>query len=156
MDINSDQLSKKLLESFNYLVEKIPESDKQEADFIVSIENCNDIALIEAKVLTDDKKEFNKKKVYLDNEKVYSYNSKLGNNNKVSKITSKAKNQLISSSNKKHNFKLIFYIALGINPDSKTDQIIDTIYGRTRLLISDNNNTTKECFYFRVTKTSTK
>ena len=109
MDLNSDSISKKLLESFGYSVCKIPESNKQEADFTVSIKDCNGCMLIEAKLITDDKKTYIKKEETLKSGNVYSHDAKLGINSKISKITSKAKNQLLSSADKTHTYKLIFY-----------------------------------------------
>ena len=132
-------------------MEKIPEAKKKEADFIVTLENCKDIALVEAKMLVDDKREYIKKDATLKNGEIYFYDAKLGINNKVSKITSNAKRQLISSSDKEHKYKLIFYVVSGINPQTKAEQIIDTLYGRTRILISS-KNITKDCFYFRPSK----
>jgi hypothetical protein len=151
VNLNSDEISKVLLESFNYQVKKIPESAKKEADFLVTLENCSDIALIEAKMVIDDKKEYIKKDVTLKNGEIYSYDAKLGINNKISKITSNAKRQLISSSDKEHKYKLIFYVVSGINPHTKAEQIIDTLYGRTRILIRS-KNIIKDCFYFRSSK----
>jgi len=151
MSLNSDEISKTLLESFDYNVIKIPESEKKEADFLVSLENCNDIALIEAKMIIDDTDEYIKKDTALKNGEVYEYKAKLGINNKISKITSNAKQQLISSSDKKHQYKLILYVVSGINPHTKAEQILDTIYGRTRILISK-QHITKDCFYFRPSK----
>jgi len=152
MELNSDVISKKLLESFNYNVKKIPETKQQEADFLITLNGCNDTALIEAKVITDDKKEYLKKDKTLKDGNVYVYKADLGINNKISKITSKAKRQLLSSSeNNKHKYKLILYVVSGINPPTKSEQIIDTLYGRTRILIGS-KNTTKDCYYFRPSK----
>lgn len=151
MNLSSDEISKILLESFNYNVKKIPESEKKEADFLVTLEKCNDIVLVEAKMITDDKKEYIKKDTTLKNGDIYFYDAKLGINNKISKITSNAKRQLISSSDKEHKYKLIFYVVSGINPQTKAEQIIDTLYGRTRILISS-EKVTKDCFYFRPSK----
>lgn len=148
MDI-STKLSEDILVALNFTVEKIQESEKKEADFIISSKKCNDNALIEAKLITDDKKEIISREDILTNGGIHTYSAKQGNNNKVSKAISQAKRQLHSSSDKQHKFKLVFFVASGINPPIKAEQIYNTLYGRTEIIVDQKRI---ECFYYRTSK----
>ena len=145
----SDIYAKKFLENLGYQVDKISESNNEEADFLVQIKDCEDIAIIEAKLKTDDKKEFQKREEKLSKGEVYILEAELGIDNNISKISSKAKKQLLSSGEKyKHDYKILLLIADGINPNIKFEQMIDTIYGRTRIFKAK-ENTTIDCYYYR-------
>jgi len=148
----SDRDARDYLEQLGYQVKKIPESridGKSEADFIVEYKGCYDIAIIEAKLKTDDKEILRERENTLLAGKPFVFDAELGNNNSIWAISSKAKKQLLSSGDEhKHNYKILLFIADGINPDTKYEQILDTIYGRTRIL-EYNSGKIIPCYYFR-------
>ena len=145
----SDQYAKVFLEQLGYQVNKIPESNKKEADFLVKFKDCHDIAIIESKLKTDDRKILQNREERLSRGEAFVLEEKLGNNSKISKISSTGKKQLLSSGNNyKHDYKILLFIADGINPDTKFEQIIDTIYGRTRILKMLESETIP-CYYYR-------
>ncbi|MDQ7089732.1 MAG: hypothetical protein Q9M50_03695 [Methylococcales bacterium] len=140
----SDEIAHKMLIKLGYVVEKIPESEKEEADFLVKYQGST--ALLEAKLKKDDPSIVKKREASLSAGKVSVVEAKLGINSNLSKIIDKANSQLLSSSDKPHDFKIVSFIASGINEKTKTDQFKDTIYGST--LVSNGNNT-KTCYFFR-------
>lgn len=145
----SDKYANNILKKLGYQIKKIPESNKNEADFLVTKENCTDIAIIEAKLKTDDEKVLKKREKELLENNIFTYNAKLGNDTNIFKISSKAKKQLLSSGKDyNHNFKILLFITDGINPDTKYEQIMDSLYGKTRL-IDVNTSKLTDCYYYR-------
>lgn len=82
----------------------------------------------------------------LSDGKVAVIEAKLGKNSGISTIIDKANKQLISSSDKEHDFKMILFIGSEINSKTKADQFKDTIYGSTLIMKLDRS--TKICYFF--------
>lgn len=142
--MKSDEIALDMLKKLGYEVEKIPESEKEEADFLVSYKGYT--ALLEAKLKEDDPSIVKKREDSLSAGEVSIVDAKLGVNKNLFRITEKADSQLRSSSDKPHDFKIVSLIASGINSKTKADQFKDTIYGSTLIL---NGNIKKTCYFFR-------
>ena len=134
-----------MLAGLGYIVKKIPESEKKEADFLLCYQGVT--ALLEAKLKEDDLGVVKEREEALSAGEVSVVEAKLGFNNNLSKIIDNANRQLFSSSDKPHDFKIISFIASGINQKTKADQFKDTIYGSTLILL--NGTSTKTCYFFR-------
>lgn len=148
--MESDDLARSLLENLGYDVFIIPPSNiegKKEADFIISLNSYS--ALVEAKLKKDDPKEYLKREDTLESGSVYCSNHTLGRNETISGIIGNAARQLRSSTDKEHNFRVLFFIANCINAKVVSEQFIDTIYGRTEIIELENHNTTKKCYFYR-------
>lgn len=145
--MDSDNIAKKLLLDLGYTVEVIPTSDnkqKKEADFLISYDNI--VAIVEAKLKEDDPEVAKEKEAKLASGHVSVVEGKLGRNETISGIIGKAKIQIESSSDKKHDYKIISFIASGSNAKTKADQFKDTIYGSTSII---EGNTQKPCYFYR-------
>ena len=149
--MKSDDIAESTLQQLGYEVYRIPTSDKKkkkEADFIIKYKGY--IAIVEAKLKEDDKNEVTKLEDILSCGKVYTNEAKLGRNETLSGIIGKASRQLKSSSDKEHDFKMMLFIASGINVKTKADQFKDTIYGSTLILETIISNTKwKKCYFYR-------
>lgn len=145
--MNSDFLAREYLEGLGYQVEVIPTSDhvrKKEADFIVIYDDH--IAIVEAKLKEDDQKIAKEKERTLASGEVSIVEGKLGRNETISGVIRAAAKQLSSSSDKKHDFKIISFVATGSNERTKADQFKDTIYGSTSII---HGSTYKPCYFYR-------
>lgn len=148
--LNSDDISKKLLEELGFSVTKIPEkNDRKEADFLAKFGGDN--FLIEAKVKSDSENEINKKEDTLSRGDVFISEGSLGRNETISTIIRHASKQLRSSSSfHDHNYKLVFIFCVDINTKTKSDKVIDTLYGRTQIIeMNKSNPVLKPCYFFR-------
>lgn len=145
--MNSDCIAHEYLEGLGYQVEVIPTSDhdrKKEADFIVSYDGH--IAIVEAKLKEDDQKIAEEKERTLASGEVSIVEGKLGRNETISGVIRTAAKQLSSSSDKKHDFKIISFVATGSNEKTKAGQFKDTIYGSTSII---HGSTYKPCYFYR-------
>lgn len=145
--MNSDNIAYKLFSRLGYNVESIPTSDntqKKEADFLICYDNI--VAIIEAKLKEDDLELSLGKEAKLASGGVSVIEGKLGRNETISGVIEKAKKQVLSSSDKEHDFKIISFIASGSNAKTKADQFKNTIYGSTAII---EGNTQKTCYFYR-------
>lgn len=145
----SDVLAEKCLLQLGYGVQIIPESQtqgKKEADFLITYNKYT--AIVEAKLKVDDKEKISDREQALNSNLSYSSDHKLGRDRGLSRITEDATRQLNSSSDKKHDFKIILFLADCINSRVVSEQFIDTIYGRTRVIELE-KKTEKDCYFYR-------
>lgn len=148
--MNSDDLSKKLLEELGFSIKKIPEkNDRKEADFLAKF--GDDYFLIEAKIKSDSGSEINNKEETLARGDVFVSEASLGRDETISTIIRNASKQLRSSSSfHGHNYKLVFIFCVDINTKTKSDKVIDTLYGRTQIIeMNKPDPVLKPCYYFR-------
>lgn len=145
--MNSDCIARGYLEGLGYHVEVIPTSDhdkKKEADFIASYGGY--IAIVEAKLKEDDQKIADEKERVLASGEVFIVEGRLGRNETISGVIRTAAKQLSSSSDKKHDFKIISFVATGSNAITKANQFKDTVYGSISII---NGSTCKPCYFYR-------
>jgi hypothetical protein len=144
--MESDDIGLALLKALGFNAEKIPASYKKEADYLVTYEDVR--ALVEVKLKEDAPSLIAEREKVLTDGGVFVTDATLGRNETHSNIIKNASKQLKSSSDKEHDFKVLLFIASGINAPAKLEQFKDTIYGRTQILDQD-SNTTKPCYFFR-------
>lgn len=148
--MKSDDMSKSLLEELGFTVEKIPEkNDRKEADFLAKF--GDDCFLIEAKIKSDSESEINNKEDALSRGDVFVSEASLGRDETISTIIRYASKQLRSSSiSFDHKYKLVFIFCVDINTKTKSDKVIDTLYGRTQIIeMNKQNPVPKPCYFFR-------
>lgn len=144
----SDKIAYLLLYGLGYAVDIVPTSDKEEkkeSDFLVQYKI--DIALVEAKLKENDPETLKERNKCLKENNVFIMDDELGRNETLSGIIRKAKNQL-SSSSQKHDFKIMLFLAEGVDAKTKKDQFKDTIYGST-LIYDSKSKRSKTCYFFR-------
>lgn len=143
-------MSKKLLEELGFSVTKLPEkNDRKEADFLAKF--GDEYFLIEAKIKSDSESEINNKEDTLSRGDVFVSEASLGRDETISTIIRHASKQLRSSSSfHYHNYKLVFIFCVDINTKTKSDKVIDTLYGRTQIIeMNKPNPVLKPCYFFR-------
>ncbi|KAA9001656.1 hypothetical protein FJU30_05015 [Affinibrenneria salicis] len=144
----SDRVAYFLLKHFGYDVNIIPTSDKKEADFIIKLNGSS--ALVEAKMKFDDKNKENERDSVLSRGEVYVDLATLGRDRSIANVISDASKQLSSSAiDKPHNFKILLFIATGMNVSAKRDKIFDTLCGTTNIMEIGGGNHLKKCYFYR-------
>jgi hypothetical protein len=141
--------AKALLEHWGVRVENIPTSDeqeKQESDFLASFSGVT--VLIEEKTKEDDPTYLAKRAQELECGQVHAATLPLRRNETLSGLVRDASHQLRSSSDKPHDFRLVWFTATGPLAIGKYEQFMATLYGRTNIL-EMNASGYRRCYYFR-------
>lgn len=141
--------AKTLLQHWGIAVEDIPTSDaeqKQEADFLASFGNAR--VLIEEKTKEDDPIYLAKREKELASGEIHTATLPISRNETLSRLVKNASRQLQSSSDKPHDFRLMWFTATGIHAEGKYEQFMATLYGRTNIL-EMNAAHYRRCYYFR-------
>jgi len=141
--------AKALLEHWGVAVENIPESDaqgKQEADFLADFGGVR--VLIEEKTKEDDEGLLAKRVRALDSGEIYASTLPIRRDETLSGLIRNASHQLNSSSEKPHDFRLMWFTATGTQAEGKYEQFMATLYGRTNILEMNASNY-RRCYYFR-------
>lgn len=141
--------ARRLLEHWGISVEDIPTSDreeKREADFIATFGGVR--VLIEEKTKEDNLEKLAARAQRLDNGGVYIETLPLVRNETLSGIIRNAAKQLLSSSDKPHDFQLMWFTGTGMHAQAKYEQFMATLYGRTNIF-EMNSNGYRRCYYFR-------
>lgn len=144
--MNIESYAKFVLEQLGAQVTEIPTSEKEESDFIATFDSCN--VLIEEKTKLDDPSMLAKRKDMLSKGEIHCLSTPLRKDNRLSGIIGKAVGQLKSSSDKDHDYRLIWFTGKGINSEAKYEQFIATIYGTTKI-IEMNKSHFVNCYFFR-------
>ena len=138
-----------LLEHWGFSVEDIPTSDrdeKKEADFLASFGEVR--MLIEEKTKTDDPNYLATRAMELEQGGIHGKTTPLIRNETLSGIIGGAAKQLRSSTDKPHDFRLIWFTATGVDAEAKYEQFMVTLYGRTNI-VERNAEGYRRCYYFR-------
>lgn len=138
-----------LLEYWGISVEDIPTSDraqKQEADFIATFGTTR--VLIEEKTKEDNAENKTARAQQLESGEIYAKTIPLVRNETLSGIIRDAAKQLCSSSDKPHDFRLIWFTATGPYAEAKYEQFMATLYGRTNIF-EMNSEGYRRCYFFR-------
>ncbi|MBN3344202.1 hypothetical protein H5A44_17430 [Pectobacterium brasiliense] len=144
----SDYVAYFLLKDLDYEVNIIPPSNKKEADFYIELNGHS--ALVEAKMKFDDKNKENERERVLSGGGVYMDLATLGRDRSMANIISDASKQLSSSAiDKPHNFKILLFIATGMNLSAKIEMVFDTLCGTTNIMEFGENNHYKKCYFYR-------
>jgi hypothetical protein len=145
--MKSDDIAYNLLKNLGFHVESIPTSDhnqKKEADFLVSYKGHT--AIVESKLKEDNPKISKENEEKLAKGEAAIVEGRHGRNETFSGIIRKADQQLKSSADKHHSFRIVLFICTGSNVKTKKRQFIDTIYGSTTII---EGNTEKICYFYR-------
>lgn len=148
--MNSDELSKSILERFGFNIEKLPEPNtRKEADFLGTFDDDN--FLIEAKIKTDSAELIKEKEETLAKGEVHVAENSLGRDEAISTIIRSGAQQLRSSAEvHDYDFKVLFIFSVDINARTKFDKVLDTLYGRTQIMeCEQQNGNLKPCYFFR-------
>jgi hypothetical protein len=138
-----------LLEHWGISVEDIPTSDreqKKEADFLASFGKVR--VLIEEKTKEDDLNYLSTRAKELEQGGIHEETISLIRNETFSGIIRDAAKQLRSSTDKPHDFRLMWFTATGVNAQAKYEQFMATLYGRTNI-VELNADGYRRCYYFR-------
>lgn len=138
-----------LLEHWGVAVADIPVSTvsgKKEADFFASFEGTR--VLIEEKTKEDDPAYLVRRRQELIRGEIHPHSIPLTRSETLSGVVSKASKQLTSSSDKDHDFRLIWFTATGTHAEGEYEQFISTLYGRANILEKDGEGY-RRCYYYR-------
>lgn len=141
--------AKALLEHWGVAVEDIPTSDsqqKQEADFLASFSGVH--VLIEEKIKEDDPAYHSVRAQEFENGQIHTATVPIRRDETLSGIVRNASRQLRSSSNKPHDFRLMWFTATGLQAKGKYEQFMATLYGLTNIY-EMNASGFRRCYYFR-------
>lgn len=145
--MDSDKIAFEVLTKIGIKVSQLPaRNDRKEADFIGIIED--ERYIIEAKLKTDDSDLVKEKEQMLSSGESHVAEGSLGRDEAISTIIRSGAHQLRSSAKiHDHDYKILFVLSEGINSITKSDNLVDTLYGRTRVMNMDNNRM-KPCYFF--------
>jgi hypothetical protein len=141
--------AKTLLDCWGLPFEDIPTSDgqeKQEADLLVSFNGVR--VLIEEKTKEDDPVYLARRAYELEAGQIHTAMLPIWRDETLSGLVRDASHQLLSSSDKKHDFRLMWFTATGAQAVGKYEQFIATLYGRTNIF-EMNAPGFRRCYYFR-------
>ena len=141
--------AKALLEHWSVPVESIPTSDaqeKQEADLLASFNGVR--VLIEEKTKEHDPAYLAGRADELEAGQIHAATLPIRRDETLSGLVRDASRQLRSSSDKPHDFRLMWFTATGAQAVGKYEQFMATLYGRTNIL-EMNASGFRRCYYFR-------
>lgn len=141
--------AKALLQHWGIVLEDIPTSDaeqKQEADFLACFDGVP--VLIEEKIKEDDPTYLARRAVELETGEIHAVTLPLRRDETLSGLVRDASRQLRSSTDKPHDFRLMWFTATGAQAIGKYEQFMATLYGRTNIL-EMNAAGYRRCYYFR-------
>lgn len=147
--MSSLSYAKALLEHWGVTVEDIPTSDaqeKKEADLLASFSGVR--VLIEEKTKEDDPAYLAKRAQELKTGQMHMASLPLRRDETLSGLVRNASHQLRSSSDKPHDFRLMWFTATGVQAQGKYEQFMATLFGRTNIL-EMNASGFRRCYYFR-------
>jgi hypothetical protein len=104
--------------------------------------------LVEEKTKEDDPNYLIKRAEQLERGEVHAATLPLTRDETLSGLIRDASRQLRSSSDKSHDFRLMWFTATGIHAEGKYEQFMATLYGRTNIL-EMNGAHYRRCYYFR-------
>ena len=145
--MSEPSIVKQVLEAWGATAKSLPTSKNEESDWLAELKGCR--LLIEEKTKYDDPTlEVTRQAAFMAGE-VYTMNTTLVNNNRLSGIVTKAVNQLNSSGSKlDHDLRIIWLNCVGAKAEAKYHQFIATLYGSTSVLEVDKSGL-KQCYFFR-------
>lgn len=141
--------AKKLLQRWGATVEDIPTSDdrrKQEADFLASFNGTS--VLIEEKTKEDNPDYLARRVQELESGQIHAATVPLRRDETLSGLVRDASHQLRSSSDRPHDFRLMWFTATGDQAEGKYEQFMATLYGRTNIF-EMNASGYRRCYYFQ-------
>lgn len=148
--MKSDDLAEHTLTQLGFSVEKLPESTescKKMPDFLVRHGPAS--ALVEAKLKVDDPDEATAREKALDTGEVYVSDHVLGRDETLSGIVRNGSKQLKADTGVEADFKVLFVLMDCINARVVSEQLVDTLYGRTSVIEYGKPPQPKPCYFYR-------
>lgn len=148
--MKSDDLAEHTLTQLGFSVEKLPESTesgKKMPDFLVRHGPAS--ALVEAKLKVDDPEEATDRETALDTGKVYVSDHVLGRDETLSGIVRNGSKQLKADTGVDADFKVLFVLMDCINARVVSEQLVDTLYGRTSVIEYGKPPQPMPCYFYR-------
>lgn len=145
--MSTPSYARDLLEIFGVIVEDIPTSDKEEkkeADFIASFGDVK--VLIEEKTKNDDQSYLDTRTQELEQGRIHFRSIPLVRDNRLSGLVGDAAKQLRSSSNRVHDFRLMWFTSTGVSAEAKYKQFMASLYGQTSIM--EMNGPLRRCYFF--------
>ncbi len=144
--MNTDSLATSILEDWGFEVTALPTRSIEQSDFLVLADNLR--FLVEEKTKQDNPEKVSLRQKKLASGEVYVESHPIVPNNRLSGVITKAVSQLDSSSDSEHDFRLIWFTALGMNAEIKFNQFVATLYGTTNI-IEMHSSQLRPCYFFR-------
>lgn len=138
--------AKPFLKRLGITVFDIPTSAKEESDFLATFGTYK--VLIEEKTKIDNPARLSQRAATLSKGEVHGASTPLVRDNRLSGLVGKAASQLLSSAEKDHDFRLVWFTSTGVDAEAKFHQFIATIYGTTNIL-EMNASHYRRCYFFR-------
>ncbi len=138
--------ARRLLEHLGFQVSDIAETEKEESDFLATISDCT--LLIEEKTKVDADEMLKARSEVISSGEVYQAHIPIVPNNRIFGIVRKAADQLDSSSDKPHDFRLVWFTGAGVNAQAQYEQFISTLYGTSNIL-ERGASAYRRCYFFR-------
>ncbi|MBQ0960216.1 hypothetical protein KAK06_14775 [Ideonella sp. 4Y11] len=148
--MKSDDLAQQALTQLGFSVQKLPESaecGKKMPDFLVRRGVAS--ALVEAKLKVDDSEKASMRERALDSGEVYVSEHVLGRDETLSGIVRNGANQLKADAGVDAEFKVLFVLMDCINAYVVSEQLVDTLYGRTSVFEYGKPPQLKHCYFYR-------
>jgi hypothetical protein len=148
--LKSDDFAEHTLKQLGFSVEKLAvsaESGKKMPDFLVKRGPAS--ALVEAKLKVDNTEQATLREKALDTGEVYVSDHVLGRNETLSGIVRDGSKQLKADTGVEVDFKVLFVLVDCINARVVSEQLVDTLYGRTNVIEYGKPPQPKPCFFYR-------
>lgn len=148
--LKSDELAENTLTQLGFSVEKLLESTKsgkKMPDFLVRHGPAT--ALVEAKLKVDDPEKASAREKALGTGEVYGSDHVLGRDETLSGIVRNGSKQLKADTGVEADFKVLFVLMNCINARVVSEQLVDTLYGRTSVIECGKPPKPKPCYFYR-------
>jgi hypothetical protein len=145
--MKTSSLATAILEGWGFSVSPIETGQLEQSDLLVTAGDTR--LLIEEKTKLDDPKEEERRRATLARGDIHLESIPVKPSNRLSGVVRKAVAQLTSSSESiPHDFRLIWFTALGINAEPKFNRFAATLYGYTNI-IEMHSTGFRRCYFFR-------
>jgi hypothetical protein len=139
-------IAQQIFETWGVQFTPVQTSRKEEADWLVEIEGCT--YLIEEKTKFPNPEDLQDRSKSLNETNQYTSITPVSRSNTISGIVGKAKKQLQSTGeSKRHQFRLVWFTAIGWDAEAKHMQFIATLYGTSKVFEID-GKTLCDCYFF--------
>jgi hypothetical protein len=133
--------------SWGAVVEPLPESEKEESDWLATLEGCR--LIVEEKTKFDDAERVATRKEDLGAGRIHTSTVPFKFDNRLSGIVRKAASQLTSSAaDRAHDLRVLWFCGTGYGGEAKHHQLMATLYGSTRIFERVGSRF-RTCYFFR-------
>ena len=139
-------VAQQIFETWGVQFAPVPTSRKEEADWLVEMDGFT--YLIEEKTKFPNPEDLQARSKSFDETNQFTSITPVSRSNTISGIVGKAKKQLKSTGeSKKHQFRLVWFTAIGWDAEAKHMQFIATLYGTSKVFEIE-GKTLRECYFF--------